>query len=191
MKKLLIFLAFLLSNSARSYSQAIPTAQKTADVQLGVTFSGARPDYGTPTTWHGYGFYGDLDLRYHLGIEFDFHQLSGPDPVLYERTYEVGGRYLYPIHNRFVPYAKVMVGRGVFNFAAPDSSGNSVQIANLAYNTQSIGGGLDLHVLPGLNVRVVDYEYQRWGGFPPRGLNPNVFSVGIAYHFHGKMGLKN
>ena len=36
---------------------------------------------------------------------------------LYEKTYEVGGRY-YRIYRKFVPYAKVMYGRGVFNFPA-------------------------------------------------------------------------
>jgi len=189
MKKLLTLITLVIA-STQLRAQAVPTADKLADVQVGVLFSGAKPDYGT-STWHGYGFYGDVDLRYHLGIEFNFHQLSGPDPVLYERTYQLGGRYLYPIHDRFVPYAKFMLGRGVFNFAGTDSSGQSVQIANLAYNTQAIGGGLDLRLRPGLNLRVIDFEYQRWGNFPPRNLNPSILSIGVAYHFHGKMGLKN
>jgi hypothetical protein len=189
MKKLLATIIFVIVVATRAQAQAAPTAEKFADLQLGVSFSAAHPDYGT-ASWHGYGFYGDLDLRHNLGIEFDFHQLSGPDPVLYERTYEIGGRYVHPIHQKFIPYAKLMVGRGVFNFAAINNSGQSVQIANLAYNTQSIGGGLDLRIRPSFNVRVFDYEYQRWGNFPPRGLNPSVLSFGIAYHFHGTMDLK-
>ena len=166
-------------------AQATPTASRFADLQAGVTFSFANPDYGT--NWHGYGAYADLDLRYRLGLEFDFHQLSGPNPVLYERTYEIGPRISYPIKYRFIPYAKAMYGRGVFNFAGTDPSGNAVQIANLAYNITSFGGGVDVKTIRGLNLRVIDYEHQRWGSFPPHGLTPGVFSFGVAYHFHGNL----
>jgi len=165
-------------------AQASPTATRRADLQLGGTFSYAQPDYGT-NNLHGFGFYGDLDLKYHLGIEIDFHHLSGPDPILYERTYEIGPRYIYPIHERFVPYAKVMYGRGVFNFPGHTFTGQEVNVANLAYNIYSGGGGLDVKILPSLNIRVVDFEYQRWPGFPPNAINPIVFSFGAAYHFHG------
>ncbi|CAN5590363.1 hypothetical protein BH10ACI4_BH10ACI4_37950 [soil metagenome] len=199
MLKLKIFIVLLFTSlGTLLHGQATATATKQADLQVGVTFSFANPDYAQdlynlaqPTNgqdrWHGSGVYADLDLRYHLGIEFDFHQLSGPDKVLYERTYQIGGRYSHPIHDRFVPYGKVLVGRGVFNFAAVDATaGQSTQIANLACNIQTIGGGLDVRVLPGLNVRAFDYEYQHWNNFPPNKLNPQVISIGIAYRFHGR-----
>lgn len=180
-------LTVLLAVATSIHAQAGPTAEKAADVQVGATFSYVNSDY-TPNAWYGYGFYGDVDFRYHFGVEFAFHQNSGSEPILYERTYEIGGRYIYPLRDRFLPYAKVMIGRGVFNFAGTNASGSSVEVANLAYNTQSVGGGLDLRILPGLNVRVIDYEYQWWNGFPPHGLTPSVYSFGVAYHFHGPMG---
>ena len=178
------------------HAQARITADRLGDLQVGVDFSLAKPDYAgdlynlaQPTNgenrWHGYGVYTTFDLRHHLGVAFDFHQLSGPDPVLYERTYELGLRYSRPVGQRLLPYVKIMEGRGVFNFAAVDASGQSVQIANLAFNTQSLGGGVDLHVTRGINVRVFDYEYQHWDNFPPNRLNPQVLSFGVAYHFHG------
>jgi hypothetical protein len=180
-------MAVLLGVGTWTHAQATPTAEKAADVQVGATYSYVSSDY-TSEAWHGYGFYADVDFRYHFGVEFAFHQSSGPDPILYERTYELGGRYVYPLHDRFLPYAKGMLGRGVFNFEGRNSSGQPVQVANLAYNTQSVGGGLDWRVTQGINVRVVDYEYQFWNGFPPHGLNPNLLSFGVAYHFHGAMG---
>lgn len=197
--RLALFVAIALA-AASLHGQAVATASRLADLQVGATFSAASPDYtasiynlAQPTkgelNWHGYGAYADLGLRYHLGLEFAFHQLSGPDPVLYERTFEIGGRYLIPIR-RFEPYGKAMIGRGVFNFAAINASGQSEQIANLGYNTQALGGGLDLRLLPGLNIRVVDYEYQKWDNFPPNKLNPQILSFGVAYHFHGAMGLR-
>ena len=186
MHQRLLFLFCLIGASTLASAQATPTASRLADLQLGVSVSGAIPDYGTEA-WHGYGFYGDLDFVHHLGLEIDFHQLSGPHPVLYERTYEIGPHFSFPIRQRFLPYAKAMVGRGVFNFPGTNASGQSVQVANLAYNMYSFGGGLDLKLRPGLNIRLIDYEYQRWPGFPPHGLNPNVFSIGVAYHFHGNL----
>lgn len=163
-----------------------------------MTGSTANPDYAgdryslyQPTAgedrWSGFGVYVDLDLARHWGIEGNLHRLSGPDPVLYEHTYEVGGRYLYPIRERFVPYGRVMVGRGVFNFAEIDpATGRSVEIANLGFNMQSYGGGADVRLLPRLNVRLLDYEFQHWNGFPPNRLRPQVISFGVAYHFPGE-----
>ena len=200
--KLFLVLALTLLPACLAHAQAVSTASRKADLQVGVDFSIADPNYANdvyqlaqPTSgdlhWHGYGVYANLDLRYHLGLEFDFHQLSGPDPVLYERTFEVGGRYLYPLRHGLVPYGKAMVGRGIFNFAALDATtGKSVQIANLGYNTQTVGGGLDLRLRPGLHVRLFDYEYQIWDNFPPNKLNPQVISFGVAYHFHGPMSLR-
>jgi hypothetical protein len=178
-------------------AQATATATKRADLQLGGSFSIAKPDCSflnnAPTDcdsfkFKGYGVYGDLDVKYHLGLEVDFHQVQGTDSILYERTYEVGPRFSYPIGSRFVPYVKAMYGRGVFNFPGYISTTGGTQevaVANLAYNIFTGGGGLDVKVLPGLNIRVIDFEYQRWENFPPKNINPAVVSFGVAYHFHG------
>ena len=74
-----------------------------------------------------------------------------------------------------MPYAKLMYGRGVYNFH------NSV--ANIAYNVFTVGGGVDWRVLRSWNVRA-DYEYQTWPGFPLDTLHPQIVTIGIAYHFH-------
>lgn len=186
MKKFLVVLALAASTTLAS-AQASATATRRADLQLGGSFSYGQSDYAADK-FHGYGFYGDLDVKYHLGLEVDFHQIQGKDPIIYERTYEVGPRFSYPIHDRFVPYVKVMYGRGVFNFPGYIATTGGVQevaVANLAYNIYTGGAGLDLKVLPGLNIRVVDFEYQRWGNFPPNAITPQVLSFGVAYHFHG------
>lgn len=185
-----------------AHAQALYTAERRADLQVGVDFSLVNPDYANdvyhlaqPTTgqlrWHGYGAYADLGLRYHFSLEAEIHQASGPDPTLYERSFLFGVRVPFPVKRRVVPYAKVMAGRGIFNFAAIDpTTGKSTQIANLGYNTEALGGGIDLRLRPGLNVRLFDYEYQRWNNFPPNKLNPQIITFGVAYHFHGRMGLR-
>ena len=44
------------------------------------------------------------------------------------------------------------------------------------------GGGIDIAVHRRVNVRA-DYEYQHWMSFPYSGLNPQLITVGAAYHF--------
>jgi hypothetical protein len=76
-----------------------------------------------------------------------------------------------------------MYGRGVFNYPPLFGDPKLGPIANLAYNIFAIGAGVDYHVVPSLNVRA-EYEYQQWLSFPPNGLTPRIFSVGMAYRFH-------
>ncbi len=175
-------LAFLLSILVCSGSaldgQAVSTASRRADLQVGVGFTDGNSDY-SPDHYKGVAAYATLDFTSHLGAEFVVHQVYSPDhDSAYERTYELGGRY-FRTYGRFIPYVKAMYGRGVFNFPQ--------NVANLAYNLFTGGGGIDVKVLPYLNVRA-DYEYQTWLSFPPNGLTPQIVTVGVAYHFPG--GLK-
>jgi opacity protein-like surface antigen len=155
--------------------QAKSTASRSADLQIGVGFVSADADY-TPKRLRGVAFYTTLDLTSHLGGEFVIHQAnSSTGDDLYQRTYEIGPRYVRN-YGLFSPYLKAMYGRGVFNFPQ--------NIANLAYNMLAIGAGVDVRILPYVNVRA-DYEYQDWISFPPQGLTPQVITVGVAYHFPG------
>jgi opacity protein-like surface antigen len=170
--------------AGRLHAQATPTAETPGVLQIGAMFNIAAPDY-RPQKFYGYGFYTTFDFKYHIGFEGEFHQINDTDSAegIYERTYEIGPRYVLH-HDRFDPYAKIMYGRGVFNYPLMlDETGHVTQTANIAYNIGAIGAGLDYHVVPAMNVRV-DYEYQDWFSFPPNGLTPMILSVGVAYHFH-------
>jgi opacity protein-like surface antigen len=171
-------LAFALSGlaSPSAVAQSKPTADRVGDLQIGGSLAYARSGYNfTPIHLIGEGLYTTFDWKTHLGAEFNFHNTTASqDSTVYERTYEVGPR-VYLTRGRFVPYAKVMYGRGVYNFH------NSV--ANVAYNMYTYGGGADFRVLRSINVRA-DYEYQNWMSFPLGTLHPSVFMVGVAYHFH-------
>ena len=193
LKKRLLLLSFalMLFSGAVSTSQAqkLPTATKLLDIQAGGDFVYGKSDYGS--NLRGYGFYGTVDFRQHFGLMLDFHQANEGGTLygtvsnpIYERTYEVGGRYVRH-YGRFDPYAKVMIGRGVFN--GPPSPFNPTEGAsfNLAYNMLAIGGGVDYKLKRYLNIRG-DYEYQVWKSGPGivNGLTPQLASVGVAYHFH-------
>lgn len=170
--RVLIFIG-LLGAASVLHAQATPTASRWGDLQIGAGFSDANSD-AQPERYKGFAIYSDFDFRRHLGVEAEFHLVKDPTPNnRYEKTYEIGGRY-FLTYGRFVPYGKIMVGRGVFNYAN--------NVANLAYNMLAGGVGLDYKIKPYLNARG-DFEYQHWSGFPPHGLTPTVITVGVAYHF--------
>jgi Outer membrane protein beta-barrel domain len=187
LRKYLLSLCLAAVNVPSLHAQATVTASKVFDIQAGASFVGAIPDYsfnGSSPKYKGYGLYSSIGFLPHIGLELDFHQVNAPSPKIeYERTYEVGGRYVLH-YGRLQPYAKLMYGRGVFNFPSfPTDTG--LAEANLAYNLLGGGGGLDFRLKPYLNVRA-DYEYQKWFGdqfLLPNGISPQLFSIGAAYHF--------
>jgi hypothetical protein len=162
--------------SLSAHAQTRETASRVGDLQIGGGFVFSTSDYNfTPIHLIGGAAYTTFDWRTHYGAEFDFrHNRSTADTTVYERTYEIGPR-AYLTRGSFEPYAKVLFGRGVYNFRNG--------IANVAYNMYTFGGGADFHVRRSLNVRA-DYEYQSWIGFPLGTLHPNVITIGVAYHFH-------
>ena len=165
-------------------AQVVPPARgRSINLQLGATFNAASPDYG-PDSLKGFGFYSTVDFAHHLGAEAEFHQLddTGGKEGIYERSYEIGPRYVWHFR-RLAPYAKFMYGRGIFNFPPSAQNPAAGPVANLAYNMWAAGFGADYRVRSSINFRV-DCEFQQWPGFPPDGLSPRVFGFGVAYHFH-------
>ena len=187
MFKRALALAGLLAGTSLLHAQATYTASRSGGVIVGGGFSTAASDYGT--RFKGYNVFGDFNFTRHLGAELAFHTVkaSSPSP-LYERTYEIGGRY-FRTYGRFVPYGKVSYGRGVFNYPPCAGGAEDKACANLAFNMFAVAGGTDVMLRRWLSVRG-EYEYQDWPRFrgtlggPPNGLTPQVISVGAAYHFH-------
>jgi Outer membrane protein beta-barrel domain len=172
--------SFAAALSLRVYSQALPTAAKAGDLQVGANFNLTQSDYST-SNFKGFGFYTTFDFARHFGIDGEFHQANGANDM-YERTFEIGPRYVMHF-GLFSPYAKILIGRAVFNFPPTPAAPASGPAANLAFNMWSGGFGTDYKIRPSINLRV-DYELQRWNSFPPDGLTPRVLSFGVAYHFH-------
>jgi len=168
-----LLLACCLPAAARA--QALPTASRIGDIQLGggLTLGASGYNFNTISLTGG-ASHATFDKRDYWGFEAGFHQVHpSTDVTIYERTYEVGPRFFFT-RGRLSPYAKFLVGRGVYNF-----SGN---VANIAYNLYTVGGGADLALTPTLNLRA-DYELQSWLGFPIATLHPSLFTIGLAYHF--------
>jgi hypothetical protein len=186
LKTIITALAFGLFPSLLM-SQAMPTAARRLNLEAGGLFSLANPGIASDATivygqmnFKGGGLYATIDPTNHLGVEMSVRQVFGTEGV-YERTYNVGPRF-YLTHGRFMPYGKVLFGRGVFNF--PNN------FANEAFTEATFGGGLDYRLSSTFYIRA-DYEYQRWFSFGtqvsafPGNLSPSVASFGFAYHFGG------
>jgi hypothetical protein len=169
-----IFFIGLLAAAHMLDAQSAPTASKALDLKIGGGFATANSDYGD--RYNGGAAYIDFDFLPHIGVEGEFHFVKDSSD-LYEKTYEVGGRY-FRTYGKFVPYAKVMYGRGVFNFPPlPDGFR-----ANLAYNLVAGGIGVDYKLKRYLYLRG-DWEYQDWFGFQNSSLSPSILTIGAAYHF--------
>ncbi len=129
--RILVFIA-LVGGTSMLHAQASPTASRAGDLKIGGGWSNANTDY-VPNRVNGGTAYVDFDFREHLGIEGEFHFVKDSTTNIYEKSYLIGGRY-FRTYKKFVPYGKVMYGRGVFNFAQ-----DRVTTANLAYN-MFVGG---------------------------------------------------
>ena len=169
-------LLVLLGGPSALLGQALPTASRRADAQVGAGFTLGNSDYA-PGTFRGLSAYAGLDFNLHLGAEFDFHQIDTPArDGSYQRTYEIGGRY-FRTYGPLVPYARIMYGRGDFNYP--------YGLTDLSYNLFSAAAGADYKLGTYLRLRA-DYEYQTWTSFPDGGLHPQLVTFGLAYHFAGK-----
>jgi hypothetical protein len=173
LKRVIIFIG-LLGAAHMLHAQSAATAERAGDLKIGGGFSTANSDYGG--TYNGGAAYANFDFLPHIGVEGEFHFVKNSND-LYEKTYEAGGRY-FRVYRKFVPYAKVMYGRGVFNFPA---LGDGFR-ANLGYNLIAGGIGTDYRMKPWLYVRA-DWEYQSWFGFENSSLSPSILTVGAAYRF--------
>jgi hypothetical protein len=173
-------LALLLGGASILHAQATSTASRAGDLQVGVGYTIAKPDYGQQS-FQGFTAYADFDLRSHLGLEAEIHQVDSTNSdQSYQRTYEVGGRY-FRTYGSLVPYLKAMVGRGDFNYP--------FGYTDLAYTLYAGGIGADFKLGAHLRLRG-EYELQSWSGFSNGGLTPQLVTFGVAYHFAGKPRFK-
>jgi len=169
--------AALLLSAGSAHGQAIPLATRPGLLQVGAGYSNGSTDELSKRI-SGASVYATFDFAQHLGAEADVHYLNFGTPQDFaEDEYLIGPRYVYRIR-RYEPYLKVLVGIGQTKDqasyrVAPGTPGS--------YFAASFGGGLDIRLSHGINVRAVDFERQEWFGFPPNGLTPTVLTFGVAY----------
>jgi len=176
------FLVMLTLLSRRAaFAQALPTGSGPgAYVIVGGTFSAFQADYGNRTIT-GASVYGDANLTWRYGIEVEARRMDYPGFGERQSTLLAGPRWsLRP--KGFVPYAKILVGGGRFDFPFNYGTGNYFVVAP--------GAGVDLRLGHRIQLRLVDYEYQLWPGFTFGSIHPYGVSAGISYQILGSSRTK-
>jgi len=151
-------LAGLLSSGVHeSHAQAAPTATRAGIAQIGAGWGFSKPDFGGRNT-QGLTFYGSFDFTRHWGIAGDIHRHSMVTPAdIGEDSYQIGPRYVFH-YNRLTPYIKAQAGLGRFKYQY-----DYTPHIGFTYGMFALGGGVDYRLSLHVNVRAVDFEYQRAG----------------------------
>lgn len=154
------------------HAQADYTAFRTTRIQAGAGGLYLKNDY-TEHSNKGVSAWADYDFNRFVGAEAEVHfgSIISPDDIG-ENSYFIGPRVSYHRRNAAF-YAKIMVGRA--------SITNQQTSTSSTYNAYAFGGGLDYKVSRHFNVRVVDFELQKWPDFEPNTLSPLAISVGLMY----------
>ena len=185
-----LFSILFAAGSLSARAQVVPSAYtQRFTVNVGVMGSAFQPDYSggavaktSPNRLYGPGAYVDLKLTRYLQFEAEARWLRMNSYLdIREDNYLIGPRL--PIEKlrfwRATPYAKVLVGRSRMNFEYDGAYGHYAEIA--------YGGGVDVKLTKKITIRAIDFEYQKWlgwpniSGYPNSPLSPYGASVGVSY----------
>jgi opacity protein-like surface antigen len=176
---LVLSLALVLPSAL--HAQATAAATRGGIAQAGVAYTYSNEDEYPGKHLQGLTIYGTFDLNNHIGVEGNVH-LASLFKSYYdykENSYDAGLRWAQH-YRKFTPYAKALVGFGHATAPYPNQIvGGSTPGTYFLFG---LGGGLDYSISNKIIARA-DFEYQRWPNFPPHGLTPPLFNVGVAYRF--------
>jgi hypothetical protein len=160
-----------------SYGQAIPTASRVGQIQAGLGGFVLSPDFGQQDI-QGLTFYADFNFAQHLGAEGEIHYSWRTPSDVSENTYLIGPRYIVR-HKKLDGYGKALFGVGHFGL----QQGSFSDPNTASYFTYALGAGAEYQATRHINVRLIDFEAQKWPGFGKNGLSPYLFTVGVAWVF--------
>lgn len=154
----LLTTVLLLASAGVLRAQVVPAGrQDVIRLSAGAIGSGDTFQYGSRKML-GAGAFVDADTSGHYGVEaegrwVEFHQRAD----VHAETYSIGGRYHFDFGRRWQPYAKGLVGLGIFNLAYNYGQDRSLIV--------TAGGGMDFRWTRRITLRVADFEYQDWPVF--------------------------
>jgi opacity protein-like surface antigen len=178
------------TESASLSAQALPTAQKAAEITAFGGYTPSSPDFG-PRTYNGFTAGADFTifppLRFDPSVEVRFTRSHSYDMT--EKSFLVGPRLQKDFgRDHYHPYIDFLVGRGSFNYSGVVPVGFSNTASGFAL---SYGGGIDIDVTHHVSLKL-DLQQQSWSMgtnrfFKPNGetftLAPRTYTVGATYHF--------
>jgi hypothetical protein len=172
--------ALFFASSTKLHGQALPTASARGALQAGIGVSNAQSDEFTSRISGITGF-ATFDFTAHLGVEADIHMLNVITPNDFvEKSYLLGVRYVWH-RGRLDPYIRLSGGIGQSSIQQP--SNVYAQGTPGTYLAYAGAGGLDIRLTRHINLRAIEFEYQKWPNFPADGLSPTMLTCGAAYRF--------
>jgi hypothetical protein len=162
--------------AARAAAQALPTGSGPgAYVAVGGAYSQFESDYGKRAI-AGAAVYVDVNPEWRWGVEAEVRRMNYASFGERQTTLLAGPRWSFGAR-WLVPYAKVLVGGGRFDFPYGYGYGSYFVVAP--------GAGLDVRLGRRLRIRVADFEYQDWPGFTFGAIHPYGLSAGAAFEVLG------
>lgn len=169
----LVFLAATLVAPRLLHAQAEPAGIGPGSyTSVGITASAVNSGYGQQRL-SGATLYVDGNLYRRVGFEAEARILGvHADQNLRQSTYLAGARFSARGYN-VRPYTKLLAGVGFMTFPFNDAHGRYLVLAP--------GGGLDYRVRhSGLQLRVLDVEYQYWPQFTFGAMRSWAISTGLS-----------
>jgi hypothetical protein len=179
--QVLALVVLVLFGSDSSGGQACPTATGTGMyLAIGGAISQFEGDYGLRKIAGG-TVYMDANPYRRYGLEAEIRKLQySNSPGMNQITYLGGPKVSFRSHG-VVPYAKMLVGIGIFDFPYHYGRGDYLALAP--------GAGLDLNMGNRIRIRLIDVEYQDWSQFTFGTLHPYGASIGVSYQIFSSGGL--
>jgi hypothetical protein len=158
------------------HAQNIPTAKGPGSyLSIGGEVSAFQADYGQRVLGGGVLF-ADLNPTWRIGLEGEARYLRfNTSEDVTETNYLAGPRVMLrpgPLR----PYVKFLIGAGKITLPFHYAQGTFLSYAP--------GGGADYLLNDRLTIRLIDFEYQMWPGFPFGELRPYGLSAGISFRLN-------
>ena len=163
-----------LAGARAAHSQALPTATGPGVYfSVGGGVSAYQVDYGQSIDYGSMAF-ANIHLRGRYALEGEARFLKyHTDEQVTQTTYMIGPEAVLLRHGAIRPYAKFLVGDARMTFPFGYAKGN--------YFVMAPGGGVDVHIAPKVDLRLIDVEYQSWPQFTFGNLHPFGVSMGIRF----------
>ena len=177
----MLLIAVVGASGRPAHAQAMPTATGPGSyVSVGGAFSDFAADYGSRTI-SGAAVYLDANPYWRYGIEAEARKITYPQAVEDQETLLAGPRWSFS-RAHLVPYVKLLVGGGRFDFPYGYGHGDYFVIAP--------GAGVDLRLGERFRVRLIDVEYQDWPQFTFGAIQPYGISAGLSFQVLGNSRTK-
>jgi hypothetical protein len=175
-----LLLTAMIACAGVAAAQEDPTETKPgAFLSAGGAVSAYKLDYGEHRLG-GYSIYLDMNLTRNYGIEGEARWLVfNQQANVHATTWLIGPRIQFAprILRGAIPYVKLLVGDGKFNFPYNYATGS--------YFVMAPGAGVDIPLGHSkFTLRLIDVEYQDWPQFSFGPMHSYGASTGISYRFY-------